>query len=110
MHQSCKHLFINDLIMLAKNQSPTLQKIREIKAAAPDDSENVKDPIYLANACAALAAYLIRGIDHEYISFGSDSERMQYYWLIQILVDVAVDGQLEQLFLKDKPTLTIVGD
>ncbi len=108
MKQTLQNHFIKELSLLAQNQSPTLQKIREIKAADLDDSENVKDPIYLANACAVLAAEFIKGIDHEDISFGSDSERMRYYWLIQILVDVAVDGELEQLFVKNKPVLTIV--
>jgi hypothetical protein len=103
MNQPIKNLFIKELSTLAKNQSPTFLKIREMKAADIENIENVKDPTYLANACAVLAADFIRGIDNEEITFKSNSDRMQFYWLIQLLVDVAVDGQLEQLFGQAEP-------
>jgi hypothetical protein len=108
MKQTLQNHFINELSVLAQNQSPTLLKIREMKAADIENIENVKDPIYLANACAVLATDFIQGIDQGDISFSSDSDRMQIYWLIQILVDIALDGQLEQLFAKERPHLTMV--
>jgi hypothetical protein len=97
MNQSYKSHFSKDLIMLAQNQSPTLQKIIEMKAADVENIESIKDPIYLTNACSVLATEFTRNIDNEEITFGSDSGRMQFYWLIQILVDVAIDGLFEQL-------------
>lgn len=107
MNQVKKNPFIAELKKLAEQQSPTLMKIKHIKSLDTDGFENVNDPDYLMNSCALLAAEYIRAIDGEAMSFASDSGRMQFLWLLQILTDIAAGGNMESLF-KRKITLKLV--
>lgn len=93
-----QNIFLPKLQKLAEQQSPTLLEILHRKSLADDDIEDVNDPDYLRNACAVLAETFIIGIDQSDITFDSESSRMNFLWLLQLLTDIAAGGNMADLF------------
>jgi hypothetical protein len=92
------NIFLPKLQKLAEQQSPTLLEILQRKTLADDGIEDITDPDYLRNACAVLAEVFILGIDKGNITFDSESSRMNFFWLLQLLTDIAAGGKMEDLF------------
>lgn len=93
-----QNIFLTNLQKLAKQQSPTLLDILHIKSLDCDDFENVNDPDYLQKACAVLSEEFITAIGHGEITFGSQLSRLNFFWLLQLLTDIAAGGKMEDLF------------
>lgn len=92
--------FLPKLQHLGAQQSPTLQKLVELKRLG-DSAENVMNLDYLRGAFAVLGEYYIVGIDQGQIVFGSDGEERQFMWMLQMLVDFATGGKMEDLIAID---------
>jgi hypothetical protein len=92
------NIFLPQLQKLAELQSPTLLEILHRKSLADDGIEDVSDPDYLRNACSVLAETFIIGIDEGNITFNSESSRMNFLWLLQLLTDIAAGGNMADLF------------
>ncbi|MGZ8927654.1 MAG: hypothetical protein ACXW03_04250 [Methylobacter sp.] len=93
-----QNIFLQKLLKLAEQQSPTLLEILQRKSLDDEGLEDVNDPDYLRNACAVLAEGFILGIDKGEIAFDSDSSRNNFLWLLQLLTDIAAGGNMAKLF------------
>lgn len=63
-----------------------------------DIVENAADPDYLRAAFAVIAERYISAIDQGHLKFGDDYERNEFLWMLQLLVDYAASGKMEDLF------------
>lgn len=90
-------LFLPKLQDLAAQQSPTMLELLERKRRS-DSVETATDPEYLRGAFAVIAEHYISAIDQGYLKFADDYERNEFMWLLQLLVDYATDGKMEDLF------------
>lgn len=90
------NIFLKKLKALATKQSPTFLRLIEMKRMS-DSGENAMNPDYLRGAFSVLSEYYIQGIDSNEIRFGSDYEEHQFMWMLQLMVDYACDGKMEEL-------------
>lgn len=90
------NLFLPRLEKLATDQSPTmLELIRRKINSQPE--EDATDPQYLRNAFAVISAHYITAIDASDIKFADESEKSQFLWLLQLLIDYAAGGKIADL-------------
>lgn len=91
------NLFLPKLKALADQQSPTMLELLERKNQS-DKLENAADPDYLRGAFAVIAEHYISAIDQGHFKFGDDYEKNEFLWLLQLLVDYAAGGKMEDFF------------
>ena len=91
-------MFLSKLQALAEQQSPTLQELIH-RTSIGDGTENAMDPDYLRGAFAVISEYYISGIDHGDIQFKDNYERGEFLWMLQLLVDYATGGKMEDLLV-----------
>lgn len=90
------NMFLPKLQELAAQQSPALREIIQLKSDS-DPEEDATDPQYLRSAFTILSCQYITAIDQGDINFANNSERMTFIWLLQLLVDYATAGKMEDL-------------
>ncbi|WGS85013.1 hypothetical protein [Methylomonas sp. UP202] len=67
---------------------------RKIEGGSDEDAT---DPEYLRNAFAVISAHYIAAIDAGDIKFADESERSQFFWLLQLLIDYATARKMADL-------------
>ncbi|AMK75382.1 MULTISPECIES: hypothetical protein [Methylomonas] len=101
------NMFLPKLQQLAAHQSPTLLELIQRKIDGGNE-EDATDPRYLRGAFAVIAEHYISAIDQGDIKFSTDSEGSQFLWLLQLLIDYATDGKMQELLpstpKSNKPT------
>jgi hypothetical protein len=80
-----------------------LLEIRHIKQLCDDGIEDVNNPDYLQKSCTLLAEGFVKAIDKGNMTFASESSRMNFIWLLQLLTDIAAGGKMEDLFKTERP-------
>jgi|GEM_PF-6224630 len=90
------NLFLPQLQTLAAEQSPTMLELirRKIEGGCEEDAT---DQSYLRSAFTVISAHYITAIDTGDITFASDSEKSQFFWLLQLLIDYATGGKMADL-------------
>ncbi|OAI25074.1 hypothetical protein A1355_20095 [Methylomonas koyamae] len=89
-------MFLPQLQTLAAEQSPTMLELirRKIEGGSEEDAT---DPQYLRNAFAVISAHYITAIDAGDIKFADESEKSQFLWLLQLLIDYTTAGKMADL-------------
>lgn len=90
------NIFLPKLKALADQQSPTMLEILARKIES-DPIENATDPDYLCGAFAVISERYISAIDQGHLRFGDEYEKNEFLWLLQLLVDYATNGKMEDL-------------
>lgn len=62
-----------------------------------DRLETATDPDYLRGAFTVISEHYITDIDQGNITFANDSEKGQFMWLLQLLVDYATYSGMDDL-------------
>lgn len=90
------NIFFQQLQQLASQQSPTLLELIRRKIEG-EPVETATDPDYLKNAFIVISAHYISAIDAGDIKFANESEKSQFFWLLQLLIDYSTAGKMADL-------------